>query len=192
VATSLVATDHDTAPVPGKVGESSDASAATDAARVPSSVDAGADAAVAEQPRWVSIYGGSVLAILDTIPFAPGSAIVPKTKEVSDLAGKLAFFLRTQPHRIRVDGHSDASEGEAGKRLSLERAEHVRAALVAHGADPSRVTAVGHGAQQPLESTRAGRTLNPRVSFTVLDASVLDAGAEGGSGSSAAGDRRAD
>jgi outer membrane protein OmpA-like peptidoglycan-associated protein len=85
----------------------------------------------------------------------------------------LAEFLRQQPERrVRIEGFTDnaASAGE-NQRLSLERANEVRKALIRRGVASDRIQTVGHGAAQPIASndTPAGREQNRRVEIIISD-----------------------
>jgi outer membrane protein OmpA-like peptidoglycan-associated protein len=69
---------------------------------------------------------------------------------------------------IRVEGYADL-EG-----LSRERAESVRAALIARGSSPEAITAVGFGNARPIASnaTAAGREQNRRVEVVISGPSI--------------------
>jgi len=74
---------------------------------------------------------------------------------------------------VEIAGHTSA-EGDAAHNaaLSLARAAAVRGWLVEHGIDASRLLAVGHGADEPVESnaTEDGRRLNRRIVFRIIAA----------------------
>ncbi len=55
-------------------------------------------------------------------------------------------------------------------RLSLARAQAVRAFLAQQGVDPSRMVAEGYGPDRPIapNTTRAGRAENRRVELSPL------------------------
>lgn len=74
--------------------------------------------------------------------------------------------------RYEVGGHT-SSEGSRShnNRLSSARARTVRAYLLAHGIDASRLTSRGYGPSQPLESnsTAEGRQANRRVELNEIN-----------------------
>ena len=69
---------------------------------------------------------------------------------------------------IEVQGHTD-NVGQAGYNLKLsqQRADSVRAYLVAHGIEPARLISKGFGMNQPLvpNNTEGNRALNRGVQF---------------------------
>jgi OOP family OmpA-OmpF porin len=74
--------------------------------------------------------------------------------------------------KVEIGGHTDAS-GNVGRnlRLSLARAETVRAYLVMKGVESDRLVARGYGLSKPITSnaTAAGRAMNRRVELKRLD-----------------------
>jgi outer membrane protein OmpA-like peptidoglycan-associated protein len=69
---------------------------------------------------------------------------------------------------LEVQGHTDNVGNPAyNQRLSEQRADAVRAYLVAHGIDQSRLVSKGYGLTQPLvpNTTEGNRSLNRRVQF---------------------------
>jgi outer membrane protein OmpA-like peptidoglycan-associated protein len=91
-----------------------------------------------------------------------------------DEVGRIAAVLSQFPERsISVEGHTDAVGSEvANQRLSEQRAEAVRAALIAQGVDPGRVDMVGYGESRPAaeNDTAQGRAQNRRVEIVILGA----------------------
>jgi hypothetical protein len=83
------------------------------------------------------------------------------------LLDDLAVALNNFPDwGLRIVGHTDASGiAEANERLSLERANSIKAALVARGIVAGRLLAAGAGQNRPIASneTDQGRALNRRV-----------------------------
>ena len=88
-----------------------------------------------------------------------------------DAVQRIATVLAQTPGRtVRVEGHTDAAGGEtSNQRLSEQRANAVRAALIAGGLDPAVVTAVGYGESRPVadNDSAAGRARNRRVELVV-------------------------
>jgi len=82
-------------------------------------------------------------------------------------------LLESEPNKqIRIEGHTDSTgSAELNLRLSRERAEAVRDALVRLGIDAGRITAVGMGEDFPIASnaTGDGRARNRRVDVIVLN-----------------------
>ena len=70
--------------------------------------------------------------------------------------------------QIEVQGHTDnVGQGAYNARLSQQRADAVRAYLVSHGIDASRLVSKGFGMNQPLvaNDSDANRARNRRVQF---------------------------
>jgi outer membrane protein OmpA-like peptidoglycan-associated protein len=93
-----------------------------------------------------------------------------KAGSVADL-DQLATFLSKYPDRsVVIEGHTDSVGGEDyNLGLSQRRAESVRAYLMRHGVDPSRVTTQGMGESAPVASNESagGRQQNRRVEIIV-------------------------
>ncbi|MEO8231383.1 MAG: OmpA family protein [Ignavibacteriota bacterium] len=70
---------------------------------------------------------------------------------------------------VEIGGHTD-SDGSAksNEKLSLARAESVKAWLVAKGVDPSRISTKGYGEEKPIadNKTKEGKQKNRRIEFT--------------------------
>jgi OmpA-OmpF porin, OOP family len=80
----------------------------------------------------------------------------------------IAQVLKVQPSvKIQIAGHTDATgDAAANQALSERRAEAVKQVLVErHGADGSRISTRGWGAEQAIEenTTEEGKALNRRV-----------------------------
>ncbi len=96
---------------------------------------------------------------------------------------QLAATLQQHPEwMIGLDGHTDAIGGaEFNQKLSLERAQAVRAALMADGVPGSRLAVRGLGATQPVadNNTEAGRAKNRRVEVINLTPGFVPMAASG-------------
>ncbi len=90
-------------------------------------------------------------------------------REAEEVLGTVANFLKKNPqYKVEIQGHTD-STGTAGwnMKLSLMRADSVKAFLVDHGVGADRLTTKGLGPHEPVapNDTAAGRRLNRRVDF---------------------------
>ena len=68
-------------------------------------------------------------------------------------------------------GHADSIGGDAyNQKLSVRRAESVKAYLVSRGVEPNRIYTEGKGEKQPVASnkTKEGRQKNRRVEIEVI------------------------
>jgi outer membrane protein OmpA-like peptidoglycan-associated protein len=83
----------------------------------------------------------------------------------------LAQAVRSQPEqRIVIEGFTDSTgSAEINRRLSEQRAQAVKAALVSRGLDAQRIQARGYGPAYPVASndTPVGRQLNRRVQVVI-------------------------
>ena len=117
---------------------------------------------------------GLVISLSDIL-FDVGKSTVKPGSQAN--IGRIAVVLRQYPqHQILVEGHTDATGSEEfNLRLSQDRANAVRAALVAGGVDASKITADGFGESQPVASndTPAGRQQNRRVEIVIVGAGTV-------------------
>ena len=109
--------------------------------------------------------------ILEDCNFESGKAILqPDAFTVIDEL--VAYLNRKDDERIELGGHTD-NVGKAPKnlKLSLDRANTVRAYLLTKGIDPARVTAKGYGMSKPIASnkTAAGKAQNRRTEVKILE-----------------------
>lgn len=98
--------------------------------------------------------------------FASGSAVIPPASQVA--AQELADFMKVHPEtKVTIEGHTDNTGNAArNKALSQARADAVKNYMVQKlGIAPERLTAVGYGADKPVEDngTAEGRNKNRRV-----------------------------
>jgi len=92
---------------------------------------------------------------------------IPAQQTLGEVAGALA----AQPElTVEIQGHTDSIGTEAyNLKLSQRRADAVKAFLVGHGVQESRLVARGYGKSQPAFSNDSaeGRAQNRRVAFQV-------------------------
>jgi outer membrane protein OmpA-like peptidoglycan-associated protein len=91
--------------------------------------------------------------------------------ESQEQLGNIAAILKAYPNvHIKIGGYTDnTGDPQSNLNLSQERANGVRAELVALGISPDRLEAQGYGEQFPVadNSTAEGRAKNRRVSMRV-------------------------
>jgi outer membrane protein OmpA-like peptidoglycan-associated protein len=100
---------------------------------------------------------------------------LPESEDITPAASALLDFgaalLREHPRmRWTVEVHTDnLGSDEYNLTLSQRRADAIVAGLVARGADPAQLLAVGKGEGEPIadNATRAGREANRRVEIDI-------------------------
>ncbi len=89
------------------------------------------------------------------------------------LLDEMARALKEHPRfRIEIAGHTDSSGlASYNLKLSQDRADSVKRALVRRGVASGRLVAKGYGEDRPVAPnlTRAGRAKNRRVDFNIRD-----------------------
>ncbi len=84
---------------------------------------------------------------------------------------RVAKVLNQYPQtNITIAGHTDSKgTAEYNQKLSEQRAEVVKNALVGMGVNAARITTVGYGESKPVadNNTEAGRQLNRRVEIVI-------------------------
>lgn len=122
-------------------------------------------------PQPVQVAPAPLRLVLRDVTFVTGSAKLTIEAETS-LRGTAATLLSEPAVRLEVAGYTDATGSrQVNERLSLKRAEAVRAFLVSAGVPGDRLTARGYGPADPVatNATAAGRELNRRVELHRLD-----------------------
>ena len=103
--------------------------------------------------------------------FESGSARL-QTTAVEQLRRFSVALFRFPELIAMVEGHTDATGTDARNlEISQQRAEAVRAELIAIGIEAERLQAVGHGSSRPIadNATVDGRNLNRRVEILIVD-----------------------
>ena len=110
----------------------------------------------------------------DEILFDSGSAVV-KAGGKAILSKVARQIVKSNDHRVRVEGHSDNVPISSGRfpsnwELSGGRAAGVVRFLVDEGVDPTKISAAGFAENQPLEpnDTPHGRARNRRIEIVLI------------------------
>jgi len=115
-----------------------------------------------------AIFSGAKSLVLKGVTFASGaSTLLPASRPALD---EVAKTLADNPSvKVEVGGHTDRTGSEpVNQRISLARANAVRAYLISQGVAADRITAKGYGSSKPIapNNTPAGRATNRRVELT--------------------------
>ena len=106
--------------------------------------------------------------ILDGVTFLQGSGTL--TEGAKSLLGQIVMTLKGNPAiELEIGGHTDnVGMAALNRKLSLARAESVKAFLKSLGIAPARLTTKGYGPDKPIDSnkTTSGKAKNRRVEFT--------------------------
>ncbi|MGB1012588.1 MAG: OmpA family protein [Nannocystaceae bacterium] len=118
-----------------------------------------------ELPEEVEEFNG----VIQGIFFDFGKATIKKESEVTldKAAGVLRKFSTI---KVEIAGHTDnVGDEAANQKLSEDRAAAVKQWLIDHGVEGDRVSTVGFGPSQPIDTndTEAGRAKNRRIEFHV-------------------------
>ncbi|MDD2558004.1 MAG: OmpA family protein, partial [Desulfuromonas sp.] len=104
------------------------------------------------------------------LEFGTDKAEITKAHQV-ELAKAIKFIQKYPSQKVHISGHTDCVGAAAyNKKLSLRRADAVKANFVAAGIKADRLVVEGFGEERPVadNNTDAGRKLNRRVDVTLL------------------------
>ncbi|GAA5220489.1 OmpA family protein [Membranihabitans marinus] len=107
---------------------------------------------------------------LENVLFNTGSASLQDISKY-ELANLADFMKANKDLKIEIQGHTDnTGEVEKNQVLSQARADVVLNYLLSHGIGEDRVSAVGFGSSQPIDTndTDSGRSNNRRVELRIL------------------------
>ncbi|MBI3483060.1 MAG: OmpA family protein [Bacteroidetes bacterium] len=89
---------------------------------------------------------------------------------------RIASFMKEHPDLVfRIEGHTDGDGDDlSNMKLSQDRANSIRQALIKFGIRENRLQAKGYGETKPIASnlTIAGKALNRRVEFIALSGTL--------------------
>lgn len=105
------------------------------------------------------------------IAFLPGSATLDgsSTRALNAMAQVMRRCMAEAGLRAEIGGHTDSQGRDSTNlKLSQDRADAVRAALILRGVPEAALTATGYGESQPIadNATEEGRAANRRTAVT--------------------------
>ena len=121
-------------------------------------------------PRARVVEEENAIIISERIEFDHGKATIKP--ESDDLLDDVAKVLKENPEieEVEIQGHTDnTGSADVNRRLSNERANSVRKALIDRGIEKKRLRAKGYGPDKPIadNDSDSGRTKNRRVEFKI-------------------------
>ena len=137
-----------------------------------------------ELPEEIRSDSANYLATVDVVELVPGDAVILQniqfefnsaalTADSESGIQILTGFLKRNPElKVELAGHTDnVGNDNYNLKLSSDRAETVRKALIANGIEETRLTAKGYGATKPMVSndTEEHRALNRRTEMIIID-----------------------
>ncbi len=117
------------------------------------------------KPRTLAVFGGET--------FRSGK-IAANDVALSTIENFIGDIAASQGSRVVIEGHTDniptGKPHVGNKDLSLRRARVIADILVAHGISPDRISVIGYGDAQPIDSndTEEGRAKNRRVEVKLI------------------------
>lgn len=133
----------------------------------------GAKTALPPTEEQLASCDATMAGVLDgsTIEFSTASKLVNQSS--SKLLDSIVAAAQACPGVLRIEGYTDSAGLSAyNDLLSLQRAEAVRAALIARGVPAERLVAEGFGSRKPIANndTDAGRARNRRIEIHAVRA----------------------
>ena len=108
--------------------------------------------------------------VLDGVNFHTGSAVLTKSAKEILLPLAMAHHKHHPDVNLMISGHTDSQGSDAyNQNLSDKRAKSVKAFMVTHGCDASKLSTVGYGESKAIadNATSKGRAKNRRVELSV-------------------------
>lgn len=144
----------------------------------------GFDVYTFELPEAIRPDSANYLSTVDVVELSPGDAVVLQNIQFEFNSSALTadsqsgilmlaeFFQRNPELKVELAGHTDdVGNAQYNQKLSAERAEVVRKALINNGINESRLTAKGYGASKPIapNDSEENRALNRRTEMIIID-----------------------
>jgi outer membrane protein OmpA-like peptidoglycan-associated protein len=127
---------------------------------------------------------GTIITLSGAVLFKTNAASLLPIAEQQLRKVAEALNAYDEDRKIVVAGHTDSrGSSSSNRRLSLARAESVRAFLVNSGVSPDRISASGRGEDEPVADNRTaeGRANNRRVEIIVEGTNRSNSGGGGDS-----------
>jgi outer membrane protein OmpA-like peptidoglycan-associated protein len=108
---------------------------------------------------------------LNNIFFATGKTTL-KPQSFPELDRVVQFLKENENIKVEIAGHTDnVGKAASNQQLSLGRAKSVSTYITSKGVAQSQITFKGYGMTKPVaeNKTAAGKAMNRRVEFTILD-----------------------
>ena len=122
--------------------------------------------------QWLSTTGDTTVPkrfVFDNLNFNTGSTQL--TPESGSTVDSLVAIMKAYPGTVvRLEGYTDnTGDAAANKKLSLDRADAVKAIMVTGGIADSRISTTGYGPDNPIapNDTEEGRAKNRRTELVV-------------------------
>lgn len=107
--------------------------------------------------------------ILERLLFTSGTAKIQKST-TNELNTLVSFLKNNSTKKLTIIGHTDnIGNNELNQKLSQQRTESVKGYLISKGIKENRITCLGKGDSEPIESnkTSSGRKNNRRVEIII-------------------------
>jgi len=115
-------------------------------------------------------FSGDNRFTFNNLTFDSGSSTI-KAESFGEVDNLAAILKTYEEVKIIVEGHTDnTGDAAMNEKLSVARAEAVKARLESAGIDASRISATGYGSATPKETndTAEGRAMNRRIEVRVV------------------------
>jgi len=123
---------------------------------------------------------GVQVRLQELLLFESGKANIKR--ESGKLLDQVAAIIKEKTKKnVAIEGHTDnVGSKQINARLSGERAEAIKAALIARGVDGARLRVAAFDFQQPVadNATEKGRAKNRRVEIFLLDEKIENVGGQ--------------